>query len=307
MARYIYLLIFFLLIFLLALLPGPGDPGRPAFAITERTIQEPTAASTSPEDAVRQSSVRKKIQSPRHLELSFATLRESILVTFTGKVPQQWGENVIGTKTKLDTDKKLIALTFDACGGAKGKRYDAKLINFLKRDKIPATLFLSGKWIDANPEIAKELAENPLFEIANHGLNHRPCSINGKKALGIQGTKNIDELIDEIEQNARKIEILAGKKPKDFRPAAGFCDEYGVKIANALGYEVIGWDVVGDAGATYSKKDVIEALLGASPGSIVVLHMNHPEGETAEGVMAAVPELKNRGFEFVRLGDHPLK
>jgi len=307
MARYIYLFILFLLIFLLALLPGPGDPERPAFAITERTIQEPTAASTSPEDAVRQSSVRKKIQSPRHLELSFATLRESILVTFTGKVPQQWGENVIGTKTKLDTDKKLIALTFDACGGAKGKRYDAKLINFLKRDKIPATLFLSGKWIDANPEIAKELAENPLFEIANHGLNHRPCSINGKKALGIQGTKNIDELIDEIEQNARKIEILAGKKPKDFRPAAGFCDEYGVKIANALGYEVIGWDVVGDAGATYSKKDVIEALLGASPGSIVVLHMNHPEGETAEGVMAAVPELNNRGFEFVRLGDHPLK
>jgi len=307
MARYIYLFILFLLIFLLALLPGPGDPERPAFAITERTIQEPTAASTSPEDAVRQSSVRKKIQSPRHLELSFATLRESILVTFTGKVPQQWGENVIGTKSKFDTDKKLIALTFDACGGAKGKRYDAKLINFLKRDKIPATLFLSGKWIDANPEIAKELAENPLFEIANHGLNHRPCSINGKKALGIQGTKNIDELIDEIEQNARKIEILAGKKPKDFRPAAGFCDEYGVKIANALGYEVIGWDVVGDAGATYSKKDVIEALLGASPGSIVVLHMNHPEGETAEGVMAAVPELKNRGFEFVRLGDHPLK
>jgi len=51
----------------------------------------------------------------------------------------------------------------------------------------------------------------------------------------------------------------------------------------------------------------MEALLGAAPGSIVILHMNHPEGETAEGVMAAVPELKNRGFEFVRFGDHPLK
>ncbi len=302
MARYIYLLAF-----LFALLLWFSGVDLPVSAVTEKAIQDPPAAAPAHEDTLRQPAVRKKIQSPRHLELSFATLREQILVSFTGKVPRQWGENVTGTKTTLDTDKKLIALTFDACGGAKGKGYDAKLINFLKRDKIPATLFLSGKWIDANPDIAKELAENPLFEIANHGLNHRPCSINGKKAQGIQGTKNIDELIDEIEKNARKIEILAGKKPKYFRPAAGFCDEYGVKIANALGYGVIGWSIVGDAGATYSKKDVIEALLGAAPGSIVILHANHPEGETAEGVMAAVPELKNKGFEFVRLGNQALK
>ena len=70
MARYIYLLIF-----LLALLPGPGDSERQAFAITERTIQEPTVTSTSPEGGVRQPAVRKKIQAPRHLELSFSTLR----------------------------------------------------------------------------------------------------------------------------------------------------------------------------------------------------------------------------------------
>ncbi|HOD35884.1 MAG TPA: polysaccharide deacetylase family protein [Syntrophales bacterium] len=303
MARYTY----YTLILLLALLPGPVDSERRAFAVTEKTIQDAPPASPSAQDPERQPSVRKKIHSPRHLEMSFATLRESILVTFTGKVPRQWGENVIGTKTAIDTDKKFIALTFDACGGSRGRGYDAKLINFLKREKIPATLFLSGKWIDANPDIARELAEYPLFEIANHGLNHRPCSINGKKAQGIQGTRNIDELIDEIEQNARKIEILAGKKPKYFRPAAGFCDEYGVKIASALGYEAIGWSLVGDAGATYSKKDVIEALLGASPGAIVILHMNAPQGETAEGLMAAIPELRNKGFEFVRLGGQILK
>lgn len=292
---------------LLAILPWFGGLDRPAMAITERTIQDPPAVSRASDEALRQPTVRKKVQAPRHLEMSFATLRENILVSFIGKVPRQWGENVTGTKTRLDTDQKVIALTFDACGGAKGKGYDASLINFLKREKIPATLFLSGKWIDAHPEIAKELAGNPLFEIGNHGLNHRPCSINGKKAQGLQGTKNIDELIDEIEQNARKIEILSGKKPKLYRPAAGFCDEYGVRIANALGYEVIGWSIVGDAGARYSKKDVIEALLASQPGDVVILHMNQPEGETAEGLMAVIPELKKRGFGFVRLGDQPLK
>ncbi|MGB4548860.1 MAG: polysaccharide deacetylase family protein [Syntrophales bacterium] len=294
-------------VFLLALLPWFSSANLPALAVTEKTIQDPPPSSAAPEEGARRPVVRKKIQAPRHVEMSFATLRENILVSFIGKVPRQWGENVAGTKTRLHADQKIIALTFDACGGTRGSGYDAKLINFLKREKIPATLFLSGRWIDANPQISKELAANPLFEIGNHGLNHRPCSVNGKKAQGIQGTKNIDELIDEIEQNARKIEILTGKKPKLYRPAAGFCDEYGVKIANALGYEVIGWSVLGDAGARYSEKDVTEALLGAQPGDLVILHMNHPKGETAAGLMAAIPELRNRGFEFVRLGDRPLE
>ena len=186
-------------VFLLALLPWFSSANLPALAVTEKTIQDPPPASAAPEEGARRPVVRKKIQAPRHVELSFATLRENILVSFIGKVPRQWGENVAGTKTRLHADQKIIALTFDACGGTRGSGYDAKLINFLKREKIPATLFLSGRWIDANPQISKELAANPLFEIGNHGLNHRPCSVNGKKAQGIQGTKNIDELIDEID------------------------------------------------------------------------------------------------------------
>jgi peptidoglycan/xylan/chitin deacetylase (PgdA/CDA1 family) len=71
------------------------------------------------------------------------------------------GERVKRVKTKLNTDQKLIALTFDACGGPRGKGYDAKLIKYLKREKIPATLFISGKWIDANPEIFGELTKEP--------------------------------------------------------------------------------------------------------------------------------------------------
>jgi hypothetical protein len=38
----------------------------------------------------------------------------------------------------------------------------------------------------------------------------------------------------------------------------------------------------------------------AEPGSIILAHMNHPESDTAEGIMAAVPELRNKGFRFVK-------
>jgi len=236
-----------------------------------------------------------------------STNREGILSRFSGKVPREWGERVRGVKTKLTTDQKLIALTFDACGGPRGKGYDAKLIDYLKSEKIPATLFISGKWIDANPEIFGELGKEAFLEIENHGLNHKPCSANGRSAYGIAGTKGVEEIFDEIEQNAIKLQNLTGRKPKYYRPGTAQSDDICVEIANTLGYEVVNFSVRGDAGATYAKFQVKEALLNAQPCSIILMHMNHPEGETAEGLIEAIPELKKRGFGFVKLSEYTLK
>jgi len=233
--------------------------------------------------------------------------KEKIISRFSGRVPKEWGEGVRGVKTRLNTDQKVLALTFDACGGPKGLGYDDKLIEYLESEKIPATLFVSGRWIDANPEIFKKLSNSLLFEIENHGLNHKPCSALGRSVYGIVGTKSVGEIVDEIESNALNILSLTGHKPKYFRPGTAFCDEICVEIANALGVEVVNFSVRGDAGATYSKKQVKEALWNAPPSSIILMHMNHPEGETGEGVIEAIPELKKRGFRFVKLSEYGLR
>jgi peptidoglycan/xylan/chitin deacetylase (PgdA/CDA1 family) len=233
--------------------------------------------------------------------------KEQIILKFSGRVPLEWGEVVKGVKTRLNTDQKVLALTLDACGGPKGSNYDEKLIRYLENEKIPATLFFSGKWIDANSDILQALSRNPLFEIENHGLNHRPCSAIGRSAYGIKGTKNIRETYDEIESNGLKFLNLTGRKPKYYRPGTAYSDEICVEIANALGYEVVNFSVRGDAGATYSKKQVKEALLSSAPASIVLMHMNHPEGQTAEGVVEAIPELRKRGFRFVKLSEFGLR
>ena len=233
--------------------------------------------------------------------------KEQIIAKFSGKAPQEWGERVKGIKTRLNTDQKVLALTFDACGGPKGRRYDAKLIDFLTSEAIPATLFISGKWIDANPDIFQALAKNPLFGIENHGLNHRTCSAIGQSIYGIRGTKNVGEIFDEIELNALRIQSMTGRKPKYYRPAAAYCDEICVQVTNTLGYEVVNFSVRGDAGATYSTKQIKEALLNSPPASIILMHMNHPEGETAEGVIEAIPEMKKRGFRLVKLSEIGLR
>jgi peptidoglycan/xylan/chitin deacetylase (PgdA/CDA1 family) len=117
----------------------------------------------------------------------------------------------------------------------------------------------------------------------------------------------VEKIFDEIEQNAIRIQNLTGRKPIYYRPGTAHSDEICVEIANALGYEVVNFSVRGDAGATYSKIQVKEALLKAWPSSIILMHMNHPEGETAEGLMEAIPELKKMGFGFVKLSECTLK
>lgn len=232
---------------------------------------------------------------------------QQIAARYSNKRAIQWGERVPGVRTRLDSDDKVIALTLDACGSAKGRGVDSRLLDFLTLEQIPATLFINARWIDANPDLFKTLAANPLFEIANHGTWHKPASVSGRSIYGISGTKNATELVAEIEQNARKIEAITGQRPILYRSGTAYYDEVAVEIANALQHQVAGFSLLGDAGATYSSAQVTSALLKATPGDIALLHMNHPESGTGAGIIAAIPELKRRGFRFVRMSDYPLK
>ena len=238
--------------------------------------------------------------------ISLQALKDQIRARYGRKTPTEWGERVRGVKTRLKSEKKVIALTFDACGKPRGKGYDSRLMDYLIREKIPATLFMSGSWIDADREIFQQLANQPFLEIENHGHAHKPCSVNGKHAYGIRGTSSLEEVVDEIEWNGRKIETSTGRKPKYYRSGTAYYDDVCVEIARTLGYDVVNFSVRGDAGATCSKEEVKKNLLDAPSGSIVILHMNHPETGTAEGVMEAIPDLKRKGFGFVHLSGFEL-
>jgi peptidoglycan/xylan/chitin deacetylase (PgdA/CDA1 family) len=321
----------YLLAALLILVPCLAAGSGPVqLAVKEGTIQEPQPATPAPETSPPAPVIRKKIrhpdaqptapptaQAPEQPALQSPALpaarasapsaKERLVAAYKNQKPTDWGERVAGIKTQLDTSEKVIALTFDACGGPRGRRVDTALIEYLRQEKIPATFFVSGSWIDANAAVFKKLAADPLFEIANHGLAHKPCSVNGKSAYGIKGTRSVAELVDEIEKNGRKIEAVTGGKPKFYRPGTAYCDEVAVKVAGELGYEVVNYNVLGDAGATRPKEKIREAMLKAGPGAIVILHMNQPRSQTAAGLKEAIPLLRQKGFRFVKLSEYPLK
>ena len=206
--------------------------------------------------------------------------------------------------TRLPTTDRVVALTLDACGGRAGSGYDAELIKTLRRERVPATLFINARWIDANPRRFQQLAADPLFEIANHGTAHRPLSVTGRSVYGIAGTGSVAQVVDEVAANQRLITKLTGNAPAFFRSGTAYYDDVAVRAVNDLGLQVVNFNVLGDAGASYSATQVADAMLSSKPGSIILAHMNRPDGGTAEGINVALPKLSRRNFRFVRLSNY---
>lgn len=216
-----------------------------------------------------------------------------VAARFEGIQPTQWGLEVPGVLTRMDSDG--IALTLDACGGPYGSGYDAELINGLIDRGVPATLFLNQRWIEANLDLARKLAQNPLFEIANHGTQHRPLSVRGESAYGIAGTGSALEAAEEVWANHLAITELTGKAPRFFRSGTAHYDDVAVQIAQEFDEGVLGFTVNADAGATFDAATVRGQVADAQPGSVIIAHMNQPQGQTAQGVLAGVDDLLARG------------
>ena len=232
-----------------------------------------------------------------------AVTRAQIVARYGRLKPHTWGFDAPGVVRALPATQRVIALTFDACGGRGGTGYDQSLIDFLRQREVPATLFLNSRWIDANPAAFRRLAGEPLFEIANHGTRHRPLSVTGRSAYGSTGTRNAGEVYDEVVGNQIKLTRLLGFAPRFFRSGTAYCDDIAARIVTALGERFVSFSVNADGGATFTPGQVRSAVTAAGDGSIVICHMNHPERGTARGIAAAVPYLLAFGYRFVRLSD----
>ncbi|MGO4614033.1 polysaccharide deacetylase family protein [Nocardia sp. 2YAB30] len=218
-----------------------------------------------------------------------------------GARPKQWGVQMRGITSTFEATGKQMALTFDACGGPGNNDIDESLVSFLIAQQIPATLFLNKRWVDANPARAAQLALNPLFELANHGVTHKPLSVTGRAAYGIAGTRSVQEAADEVWANHERLTTLLGKPPRFFRAGTAHYDDVAVAIVNELGEAPIGFSINADFGATASATRVQSAMSAAAPGAISLAHMHRPQSGTGAGMIAVLPKIRAMGFTFVHL------
>ena len=249
--------------------------------------------------------------------------------SYGGLKPKQWGEHLPGVTRHLDPaggrtaspgsegtapaptapagggGRPTVALTLDACDGKKGASYDAGIITLLREKKIPATIFVTSLWMRNNPDALRDLAADPLFEIAAHGSRHKPCSVNGNSVYGIKGTASFDELVREVEGNVRDIAAVTGKRPRWFRSGTAYYDDVAVRVIRDLDLGIAGYSIAGDEGASLPAAKVTAKTLAAKDGDILLYHLNHPRGGAREGLERSLPALLEKGYVFVRLSPAP--
>ena len=191
-------------------------------------------------------------------------------------------------------DSKKVALTFDACPTGKDDEYDERVIDVLIREKVPATLFMSGRWVEKNGERAKFLADQAQFEIANHAFWH-PHMLE----------KDDERIVRELKRTQSIIKKITGKRPKYFRPPFGEVDERLAKLAAQAGLVTVQYDIAsGDPDPGLSAKRIARAVVEeAKGGSIVVFHMNENGVRTAEALPGIIKGLREKGFELVTVGE----
>jgi len=199
----------------------------------------------------------------------------------------------------LGTPAKRVALTLDACSG----KFDDELIEFLIRNRIPATIFATKRWLDRNPSGKSIIkAHLELFDVENHGENHIPAVIGvGKTVYGIPGEPDLVHLRREVSEGARAIEQEMGVSPHWYRGATAEYDSRAVTEIEKMGYKIAGFSVNADAGATLGREAIEKRLKQVKAGDVIIAHMNKPASDSAEGLSAGLIQLLKEGFTFVRL------
>lgn len=175
-----------------------------------------------------------------------------------------------------------MALTFDLCPVREGAGYDQPLIEFLKETHIPATFFLSGRWMAKHEAEVRGLLAVPFFEVGTHGQVHAHLPLLDEDAQR-----------REIQGAVAWLQTRYGHHASLFRPPFGEYNEATVKIAEALGLQFVLWNVVsGDPDPHLSRDRIVQTVkTGTRNGSIIVFHANGKGKHTREVVEALYQDL----------------
>jgi peptidoglycan/xylan/chitin deacetylase (PgdA/CDA1 family) len=192
------------------------------------------------------------------------------------------------------TREPAVAITFDACATSKqGNGFDRAVFDILKTERVPATIFVSGRWVESHPDAMSELAREPLIEFGDHSYDHPHMS-----------RLSADRIAAEIDRTEAALGQY-GKRAVAFRPPFGDWNPRLIEAVQGRQLPTVTWDVVsGDPSVkTTSAAMIREVLRRARAGSIIIFHINGRGWKTAEALPTILAGLRERGFRFVTLSE----
>lgn len=191
--------------------------------------------------------------------------------------------------THGDTRKKQVIFTFD---GGDGIQSADQILAVLAKHQVKGTFFLTGKFIEANPELVKRMAASGN-EIFNHTYDHPHL------------TQSSDgEIAGELQKMESVLEATTGISPRPyFRAPYGDRDQRVLGEAFKVGYESVYWSIDARDWEESTGETAAEVhdniISNLAPGNIYLMHIG--DAITGSILDEVFTEIENRGYRLVSL------
>jgi peptidoglycan/xylan/chitin deacetylase (PgdA/CDA1 family) len=177
----------------------------------------------------------------------------------------------------------VVALTFDA--GTQSAGAAAQLLDTMRERGVRVTFFLSGHWVDHNPELAQQMLADG-HEIANHSYSHPDLT-----------RLSDNQIVYELDYTDQVVSDVMGTHTRPyFRPPFGARNRRVLDVAAASGFRSIYWSL--DSG-DWLPRATAAAVAGkilryAGPGDIIVAHVGAQA--CADALPVILDEFSQRGW-----------
>lgn len=193
-------------------------------------------------------------------------------------------EYVTDDGRKIDPDKPMIALTFD---DGPSRLYTSIILEVLKRNDAVATFFVVGTQAEKNKDILERIISYGN-EIGNHSYSHKDLTDLSDEALS-----------KELDSTDKIVNEATGYTPTLLRPPHGFQNE---ELNKKIYKPIILWSLDTRDWESRDHDMVSENILtNVKDGDIVLMHDIYES--TSDAVQIVVPELKERGYQFVTVSE----
>jgi peptidoglycan/xylan/chitin deacetylase (PgdA/CDA1 family) len=201
----------------------------------------------------------------------------------TFAVPTQFQGQVISEATP-PAGEKVVALTFD---DGPWENTSEQILEILRQNNIKATFYLVGQAIQANPEIAKKIADDG-HALGNHTWRHIMDDMDQATA------------VEELSNNAKLIYQATGTRTYLMRPPGGNMSGSLVEYAKQRGYMVTMWSADSHDYMVSAPLIIDNVLSQVKPGGIVLMHDGGGDrAPTVEALPQIISSLQRQGYKFV--------
>ncbi|QUH26506.1 polysaccharide deacetylase family protein [Serpentinicella alkaliphila] len=192
-----------------------------------------------------------------------------------------------GLVTNINTDLKVVALTFDDGPGPNTN----EVLEIMRNHDVKGTFYLSGYEIERNIFDAKKIV-NDGHEIGNHTYSHKRMIFKSPSFIKYELEKT-DELIRNIEYGG----------DISFRPPNGRRLILLPYILSKQNRSTVLWNIEPESYAevaTDADKIVDYVVKNIEPGSIILLHvMYESRRQSLNAVEGIISSLKEEGYSFL--------